>query len=191
MTALSKLVYGEDRWPYFTEKFPLKVKNMKVDSTFLSTLEENIKDAGDALQGRTAAKCLMTNCAMHDYYEAFRLVGEFAMEIAKTIPVAKRTKPNGEIDEVPLYIKESWGLVYQKGQSTQVHNHWPSLWSYTFCVKACSDCSHLVFPTSDEKKAVKPENGQLILFPAWIMHEVPEHTCEHERIMIAGNLNVG
>ena len=106
-------------------------------------------------------------------------------------PVAKRTKPNGEIDEVPLYIKESWGLVYQKGQSTQVHNHWPSLWSYTFCVKACSDCSPLVFPTSDEKKAVKPENGQLILFPAWIMHEVPEHTCEHERIMIAGNLNVG
>ena len=42
------------------------------------------------------------------------------MEIAKTIPVAKRTKPNGEIDEVPLYIKESWGLVYQKGQATQV-----------------------------------------------------------------------
>ena len=37
-------------------------------------------------------------------------------------------------------------------------------------------------------KYVKPKAGQMILFPAWITHKVPKHKCEHERIMIAGNL---
>ena len=31
----------------------------------------------------------------------------------------------------------------------------------------------------------------MIVFPAWIKHEVPEHKCEHDRIMLSGNLNMG
>jgi hypothetical protein len=28
------------------------------------------------------------------------------------------------------------------------------------------------------------------VFPSWLHHEVPKHTCEHDRIMISGNLNM-
>ena len=101
------------------------------------------------------------------------------------------TDTEGNALSVPLFIKDSWGLVYVKGNETKEHNHWPSLWSYTFCVNACENCAPLVFPTCVNGYEVKPKTAQLIVFPAWIKHEVPVHKCNHERIMVAGNLNVG
>ena len=41
------------------------------------------------------------------------------------------------------------------------------------------------------KTAVKCHmTSQLILWPAWLYHSVPEHKCDHERIMAVGNLIV-
>jgi len=199
MSALSDLVYGKNNergpWPKFTDKYPVKVKTINGKERPLlkplnKRLERDIRDAGDHLQTRTAAKCLMTRWDMHDVYKSFEVVGKEAIKIAQACPVATRTDTAGEKKEVPLYIKESWGLIYQKWQEAKVHNHWPSLWSYTYCVYACEFCSPLVFPTSEHKLKVMPKPFQLIVFPAWIMHEVPRHDCDHERIMVAGNLNI-
>jgi len=30
----------------------------------------------------------------------------------------------------------------------------------------------------------------MIVFPSWLHHEVPIHKCEHDRIMLSGNLNM-
>ena len=56
---------------------------------------------------------------------------------------------------------------------------------------ACENCSPLVFPNAEKPLKVTPKTSQMILFPSWIKHEVPEHSCDHDRIMIAGNLNNG
>ena len=45
----------------------------------------------------------------------------------------------------------------------------------------------LGFTNSDYK--VQPSNGLLVLFPGWVKHKVPPQECDHERIMVAGNLN--
>ena len=61
-------------------------------------------------------------------------------------------------------------------------------------MKACENCALLVFPTVTSEpngKAVKPQAGQIIVWPAWLNHFVGVHGCDHERIMIAGNLDVG
>jgi hypothetical protein len=158
---------------------------------FLQHITNDIKEAGDHLQGRTAAKCLMTRWDMHNEYTTFRVIGSSATEVAHRCPVATKTDTEGNALSVPLFIKDSWGLVYVKGNETKEHNHWPSLWSYTFCVNACENCAPLVFPTCVNGYEVKPKTAQLIVFPAWIKHEVPVHKCNHERIMVAGNLNVG
>ncbi len=55
---------------------------------------------------------------------------------------------------------------------------------------ACDNCAPLVFPNAQEPLSVTPKTSQMILFPSWLQHEVPEHTCDHNRIMISGNLNV-
>ena len=198
MSALSKLVSGVEQeakeankkpWPYFTEKFPVKTIIIE-NEALCKDLENDIRQAGDHLQKRTAAKCLMTKWNMQDDYESFATVGDYAIKLAHQWPIGKRTTPVGKKDVVPLYLNESWGLIYTKGDTTKIHNHWPSLWSYTYCVKADKCCSPLIFPTAMKKLEIVPETGQLILFPAWVMHEVHEQTCDHERIMISGNLDV-
>ena len=189
MSALSDLVYGKGQgpWPYFTDKYPVKVKQItELDN---DQLEQDIRESGDYLGGRTAAKCLMTRWDMHTVYESFVLVSEKAMEIADSCPIATKTDTDGNSLKVPLYLNDTWGLVYTTGQSAKVHNHWPSLWSYTYCVSACEDCSPLVFPNAQKPLSVSPKTSQMIVFPSWLKHEVPIHNCEHDRIMISGNLN--
>ena len=190
MSALSDLVYGKDKkpWPYFSDKYPVKVK--QITGLDNDQLEKDIREAGDYLGGRTAAKCLMTRWDMHTVYESFRLVSEKAMEIAADCPLATKTDTDGTPLKVPLYLNDTWGLIYTKGQSAKVHNHWPSLWSYTYCISACEECAPLVFPNAKEPLSVTPKTSLMIVFPAWIKHEVPEHKCEHDRIMLSGNLNV-
>ena len=198
MSALSDLVYGKGQgpWPFFTDKFPVKVKQVSgLDNT---QLKRDIEEAGDYLQGRTPAKCLMTRWDMHIVYDSFVQVSEKAREIADACPLATKTDTNGNPLKVPLYLNDTWGLIYTKGQSAKEHNHWPSLWSYTYCVSACKNCSPLVFPCAttfnpeptNEPLEVVPKTSQMIVFPAWLQHEVPEHTFEHYSIMISGNLNV-
>ena len=183
-------------WPTFSEKFPLKVKLLDpaIHIDLDVDLEDAILEAGDALQGRTEAKCLMTHWTMHAKYQSFRMIGDAAITVADSCPLAKRTLPDGTPEKVPLYIKESWGLIYKKEEYTNRHTHWPSLWSYTYCVKACEDCAPLVFPTVTSEPngmAVEPQAGQIIVWPAWLNHFVGVHGCDHDRIMVAGNLDVG
>ena len=190
MSALSDLVYGKGNkpWPYFTDKYPVKVK--QIEGINNEQLERDIRDAGDHLGGRTAAKCLMTRWDMHMVCKDFWDVAEKAKEIAYACPLATKTDTNGKTLIVPLYLNDTWGLIYTKGQSAKVHNHWPSLWSYTYCIFACENCSPLMFPNANEPLSVTPKTSQIIVFPSWLQHEVPKHTCEHDRIMLSGNLNV-
>ena len=190
MSALSDLVYGKDNkpWSYFIDKYPVKVKQIiGLDN---DQLERDIKDAGDHLGGRTPAKCLMTRWDMHAFYQSFVFVSDKAMEIADACPLATKTDTKGTPLKVSLHLNDTWGLIYTKGQSAKVHNHWPSLWSYTYCVFACEKCSPLVFPNAQEPLSVISKTSQMIVFPAWLQHEVPTHACEHDRIMISGNLNM-
>ena len=55
MSALSDLVYGKGQgpWPFFTDKFPVKVK--QVSGLDNAQLKRDIEEAGDYLQGRTPA----------------------------------------------------------------------------------------------------------------------------------------
>jgi ABC-type Na+ transport system ATPase subunit NatA len=38
-----------------------------------------------------------------------------------------------------------------------------------------------------EESKKQPEDGQLIIWPSHVLHEVPKQLCDHERIMIAGD----
>ena len=189
MSALSDLVYGKGNkpWPHFIDKYPVKVK--QIEGMDNDQLEKDIREAGDYLKGRTAAKCLMTRWDMHTVYQSFVLVSEKSIEIAAACPLATKTDTDGNPLKVPLYLNDTWGLVYTTGKSAKVHNHWPSLWSYTYCVSACENCSPLVFPNAKEPLSVTPKTSQIIVFPSWLQHEVPIHKCEHDRIMLSGNLN--
>ena len=171
----------------FDEKFPVHTETLTNVEDLNKILEENIREAGDGLQGRNAsAKCLMTQWSMHDRYKSFRMLGNAAISLASLMPLATRTYEDGRDRPIQYKISSSWGLIYNRGQSTSSHTHWPDTWSWTYCVSACEDCSPLVFTHADY--SITPQESQMIIFPGWLHHEVPTHTCDHERIMIAGNL---
>ena len=90
-------------WPNFLQPFPVKVKEV-ADPTNGGVLneyiEKAIREAGDKYENRTEAKCLMTRWDMHDHYESFRLIGEAAIGFASMVPLAKRTTPEGEPENV-------------------------------------------------------------------------------------------
>lgn len=170
----------------FTIRFPIIEQNIPLDFDF----EKDIRDAGP-LGAVTQAKCYRTRWDMHDHYESFANLGEIAKSVADMHPLAGRSKPDGTPDPIPWIIKESWGLIYEKGNYTSVHSHWPSTWGYVYTVEACDDCSPLIFDQMDQHVQFFPKNGQLLVFPAWLNHHVPEQKCEHPRIKIAGNLDTG
>ena len=195
-------------WPNFLMPFPVRIKEV-ADPTngggLNEYLEEAIRKEGDKYDNRTEAKCLMTRWDMHDHYESFKIIGEAAIGFASMIPLARRTSPEGEPETVPLSITESWGLIYNRGNSCNKHTHWPSLWSYTYCVRGDESHPPLIFNDMVNKSslsngidegvvphediAVVPKTGQLIIWPAWLFHSVPTQESDTDRIMIAGNLD--
>ena len=171
----------------FEEKFPVHSEILTNVEDLNRILENDIREAGDGLQMRNpSAKCLMTRWDMHEQYKSFRMLGNAAISLASLMPLATRTYEDGRQRPVEYKISSSWGLIYNQGQKTNSHTHWPDTWSWTYCVKACEDCSPLVFSHANYR--ITPQESQMIIFPGWIHHEVPEQTCDHERIMIAGNL---
>ena len=43
-------------------------------------------------------------------------------------------------------------------------------------------------PMAQEKQGFRPQNGKLLLFPPWMMHEVAQQRTDYERISLAFNL---
>ena len=171
----------------FNESFPVHTETLTNTEQLNIVLEKDIRKAGDGLSGRNpSAQCLMTTWDMHKHYQSFELLGDAAIRLAKLLPLATRTHEDGTDYPIDYKVSTSWGLIYSKGQHTGSHTHWPDTWSWTYCVKASKDCSPLVFTHADY--SIKPQESQMIIFPGWLHHEVPTHTCDHERIMIAGNL---
>ena len=182
-----------NEWDRFNEKSPIRKETLTSDMEVLNAhLINDIEDAGQG--ALSAAKCFRTHWKMHEQYESFRLLNNAILEMAKQLPLASRTDEQGVPEEVPLKVLESWGLVYRKGESTDAHTHWPALWSYCYCVSACEDCVPITFPNMDtywgglNDNEVSHKTGQILLWPAWITHQVYEHECDHDRIVVAGNI---
>ncbi len=67
------------------------------------------------------------------------------------------------------------------------HNGCTALhWGYNFHDSATSYGSFLIPPMF----LLNPEEGQLYMFPKWLKHQVYPHTCDENRISMAGNLSI-
>ena len=169
--------------------FPSQNINLK---ELNNRLENLIRKSGDQDGHRTRAKCFRTRWDLHTTDWAVQLIGDNAISMAKKNPLAGRTSPDGTSEEIEYGIRECWGLIYEQGQETKSHSHWPSTWAFVYNVRACSKCSPLILPSNGihPNTTLYPTEGMLTIFPAWLNHEVPSQPCSHERIIIAGNLNV-
>ena len=77
-----------------------------------------------------------------------------------------------------------WGAIYDKGEFAQKHSHGKQFWSWVYYLDCCKECAPLVF----DNTSIKPEVDLLVHFSGEEFHEVPRQTCDHERIILSGNI---
>ena len=161
---------------------PIFIKNIydEVGEKLHSALESIILKTGDEWKGRlTVVQANITNLNMHGRYREFKTISDIVISYAEKMgstPIKCRTS-------------DCWGVLYKKNNFAVAHAHWPNIWSWGYYVKVPKGSSPLVFPEGKEGNYyVFPEVGDLVIFPAWIKHEVPPSVCDEDRILVGGNI---
>ena len=88
---------------------------------------------------------------------------------------------NNTKDRLLLY--NMWVAIYEKGDRTVLHNHFPSNYSCCYYADIEENSSPIKFPP---KLEIFPKNDMLVLFPGNLYHEVLP--TNGKRIVIAMNL---
>ena len=92
-------------------------------------------------------------------------------------------------------IKELWGCNYRRGDYAEAHNHHGFELAFVWFVDTCDRCSPLVFPDTPHLwmppvHSFTPKRGTLLVFGGLDTHYVPPHTCDHERTVMSGNVQL-
>ena len=161
---------------------PIFVKNIfdEVGQNLHSTLESTILKTGDEWKRRlTVVQANITNLNMHQRHSSFNQICDIV------IPYAEK------MGSTPITCRASdcWGVLCKKNDFAVAHAHWPNIWSWGYYVKVPGGSSPLVFPEGKEGNYyVFPQVGDLVIFPAWVKHEVPPSTVDEDRMLVGGNL---
>ena len=161
---------------------PILVKNIydEVGSELHSALQRIILKTGDEWKRRlTDVQANITNLNMHGRYKEFKTISDIVLSYAEKMgstPTKCRTS-------------DCWGVLYKKNDFAVAHAHWPNIWSWGYYVKVPQGSSPLVFPEGKEGNYyVFPQVGDLVIFPAWIKHEVPPSAVDEDRMLVGGNI---
>ena len=82
------------------------------------------------------------------------------------------------------FCSDSWGVVYNKGDSIDPHRHDPAQFSFSYWVNVPEGSSPLVFTNSGVE--IEPEEGKVVIFESRLLHHVPPCDCDG-RIVLVGN----
>ena len=101
--------------------------------------------------------------------------------------IERKYQPGSIIDGSRSFgkITAFWGNVYKKGDYAQSHCHKPDDFSFAYFVKAKWYDSPLVF--TDSGKKIRPKEGRYVIFPSYLLHNVPKNRYNHERVTLSGN----
>ena len=161
---------------------PIFIKNIfdDVGQNLHSNLENIIRKTGDEWKRRlTVVQADITNLNMHQRHSSFNQICDIVITYAE------------KMGSTPIKCRASdcWGVLYNKNDFAVAHAHWPNIWSWGYYVKVPGGSSPLVFPEGKEGNYyVFPQVGDLVIFHAWIKHEVPPSLTEEDRILVGGNL---
>jgi len=179
-------------------QFPIQVTtnvhyvNLHEDTQDLNPrLEEFIRKTGDQMKKTTNVKADMTffDTVCDEFKELHKILSPYLKEFY----VADKQKDNLKID--PIFV-ETWGAIYRKGDYTVKHVHEPSKLSWIYYVKASENTAplyiHQIVNEEGKKEVfqIKPKISDLVMFPSWTPHSVPEQKSDEERICVAGNINI-
>jgi len=87
-------------------------------------------------------------------------------------------------NDVQFKIFNCWGMIYEGGDYTKKHTHFPSTFAAVVYIDVEEGGAPIVF---EDQLTVVPTSGSLVVFPALLEHHVPE--TKGKRIAIAMNID--
>ena len=81
-----------------------------------------------------------------------------------------------------------WSHIHRPLESTNTHDHCDFELSFAYYVKVPKGAGDIVFEIQNLNSAMKPREGELLIFPGWLKHRVSKNMGNEIRISIAGNL---
>ena len=102
-----------------------------------------------------------------------------------------------QTQDLDFSVFNCWASMYEKGEHTIKHSHFPSDFACTYYVDLEPGSSPIIFETpnndgvNDDNKPliIQPQNGMLAIWPALMHHEVPP--TETKRMVVAMNIDKG
>ena len=161
--------------------------HLTIDPTIKDTITRTIKDGGDKQNRETNVKASMTDWQMQKEPGFVELEKEIA-SIINYLP--EIFNPNDDTFRLlSMEIEHMWGMVYKKDDYTNIHNHWPSVWSGSFYLDIPTDyAGTLFFPELDHN--IEPITGQLVIFNGSLLHGVRTIQSNSERLAVSFNYNI-
>ena len=113
-----------------------------------------------------------------------------------------------KLDPSRVICTEMWSIINKKNDYNTIHTHPNSYLSAAYYVKAPKNCGKFIVenplsisrhsypalerPTEFNVKVARLEieEGDLLLFPAYLPHGVEENTSEEDRVVISFNINI-
>jgi hypothetical protein len=143
-----------------------------------SDLIDIIIKTGDVQKRTTNVKALMTSWLMTDH-KPFKIISDHVENVVKQF--------YSEMTSLKLetFMTTCWGAMYKKGDYSEPHAHSPAFLSWVYYVKASEKSSPIIFRDGYN---YQPKSGYGIIFPGWLIHEVPPEEYDDERIIVVGNI---
>lgn len=85
--------------------------------------------------------------------------------------------------EINFECFNCWGILYNPGDYTVRHCHYPS----DFAVVVYLEIENGAAPLQFDNLTISPQSGTMVIFPAWLHHEVPKTSSR--RMVVAMNID--
>jgi hypothetical protein len=117
-------------------------------------------------------------------HEQTRLFDPYIHKILEGAERARRCDPDffSCLPYCTYTVHDFWALMYEEGDYTQRHTHYPITWASCYYAYADEDAAPIRFDTL----RIKPKSGTLLLWHGSLFHSVPK--TQGKRIAVSANL---
>ena len=112
-----------------------------------------------------------------------------------------------DLDRNEIRVTDLWAHVTPPGRSTQSHHHMPDHLSCAYYVRTPPDCGNLRLdddrkhrtlepaaanagPTTSKFVEIAAREGLMVIFPAWMSHQVGENRSAERRVSLSMNASL-
>ena len=161
------------------DSLPVLFKKLNLSQTETNDIKEKIKSYRDRYPESNESNVK----AWHSNWRTDLIDNSFEDINNRIVFECENLISNQTQKNVELKLCDMWINMYQKGDYSQEHCHYPFNFSCCYYIDIEKNASPLEFP----HLKVIPENDLLVLFPGSLKHKVAP--TNGERVLISMNLN--